>query len=97
MLEKWTDADMSKFLDIYQNYELLWNPKLELYRNNQARKSALQAIIQHMDLTEYELKNKIKNIRTTYNRELQILIIVSIRLPRENLLSLRSFNQVEST
>lgn len=72
-MEKWSDADMDKFLDIYQEQELLWNPKNELYRNNEARKSALANIIEYMNkpnLTENDLKTKIKNIRTTYKREL---------------------------
>lgn len=74
---KWTDADISKLLEIYQNYEVLWNPQVKLYRNHDARKSALQAILQHIDksnLTENDLKVKIKNMRTIYNRELTKLL-----------------------
>jgi len=37
----WTDSDMTKFLEVYQEKEILWNPKLELYRNNAARIAAL--------------------------------------------------------
>jgi len=64
-------------LEIYQEKEILWNPKLELYRNNAARIAALDEIInslQKPNLTPNNLKIKIKNIRTTYNRELSKLL-----------------------
>lgn len=77
MVERWTDGDMTKFLEVYQQKEILWNPKLELYRNNAARIAALDEIIhslQKPNLTPNDLKIKIKNIRTTYNRELSKLL-----------------------
>ncbi|KAL1501801.1 hypothetical protein ABEB36_007059 [Hypothenemus hampei] len=70
---RWTEADMDTFLEVYQEHEELWNPKLELYRNNGARKRALSDIIKRMNkpnLTVSDMKIKIKNIRTTYKREL---------------------------
>lgn len=73
MVERWTDGDMTKFLELYQEKEMLWNPKLELYRNNNARIVALDEIIKGLEkpsLTQNDLKIKIKNIRTTYIREL---------------------------
>lgn len=73
MVERWTDGDMTKFLELYQEKEMLWNPKLELYRNNNARIVALDEIIKGLEkpsLTQNDLKIKTKNIRTTYIREL---------------------------
>lgn len=77
MVERWTDGDITKFLEVYQEKEILWNPKLELYRNNAARIAALDEIIhslQKPNLTPNDLKIKIKNIRTIYNRELSKLL-----------------------
>lgn len=74
MAAKWTDSEMGLFLDLYKNHHCLWNTKAEIYRNNQARTSALEAIIRDMGKTDVvtvnDLKNKIKNIRSIYNREL---------------------------
>lgn len=73
MATKWTDNEMGLFLDLYKNHQCLWNVKEESYRNSQARTSALEEIISDMgkaDLTVNDLKNKIKNIRSIYNREL---------------------------
>lgn len=64
---------MSLFLDSYQSHPCLWDTTAEIYRNSQARTSALEQIIKEMgkkDLTIADLKNKIKNIRSIYNREL---------------------------
>lgn len=49
MVERWTDGDMTKFLELYQEKEMLWNPKLELYRNNNARIVALDEIIKVLE------------------------------------------------
>lgn len=68
---------MTKFLKVYQEKEILWNPKLELYRNNAARKTTLDEIIYSLkkpNLTQNDLKIKIKNVRTTYSRELSKLL-----------------------
>jgi len=59
MVERWTDAEMTKFLEVYQEKEILWSPKLELYRNNAARKAVLDEIIyslQKPNLTQNDLK-----------------------------------------
>lgn len=60
-----------QFLECYERHPCLWNPREQDYRNNNVRLAALKSIIQEMrlTLTVEELKSKIKNIRTTYNRE----------------------------
>lgn len=70
-------TNITKFLEVYQEKNNLRNPKLELYRNNVARKTALDEIIyslQKPNLIQNDLKIKIKNIRTTYSRELSKLL-----------------------
>jgi hypothetical protein len=77
MAERWTDSDMTKFLELYKEKELLWNPKLDSYRDNSARIAALDDIINNLqkpNLTQNDLKIKIKNIRTIYCRELTKLL-----------------------
>ncbi|KAF5279240.1 hypothetical protein FQA39_LY18312 [Lamprigera yunnana] len=62
MSKKWPDADMARILDAYRNYDVLWNPQIELYRNRQARGAALEAILQYINkpkMSENDLKNKI--------------------------------------
>ncbi|XP_046973937.1 uncharacterized protein LOC124540412 [Vanessa cardui] len=73
---KWSDNIMSRFLELYQQYECLWNNNTEVYKNRDARESAIQKIINELNLkmTEADIKNKIKSIRTMYRRELLLII-----------------------
>ncbi|CAH2094227.1 unnamed protein product [Euphydryas editha] len=60
-----------QFLECYEMHPCLWNPREQDYRNNNVRLAAPKSIIQEMRLsiTVEEVKLKVKNIRTTYNRE----------------------------
>jgi hypothetical protein len=44
-MSKWNSDNISKFLDIYEQYELLWNTRLEDYMNKSKRESALQRLV----------------------------------------------------
>lgn len=62
-----------KFVQLYVEAECLWNFRHVLYKNNDARNAASRNIILQMGIPRFDtndLKNKIKNIRSTYTLEL---------------------------
>ncbi|XP_022192431.1 uncharacterized protein LOC111050420 [Nilaparvata lugens] len=71
-LPRWNDATIVRFLQLYEENQCLWNPKHKGYRFPVIRSQALDNIIEQMGLLmdRAMLKLKIKNIRTTYHREI---------------------------
>lgn len=58
----------------YEKREYLWNPVSEHYKNKKIREQGYIEIINALnlvDVTVKELKNKIKNIRSSYSVELK--------------------------
>ncbi|CAH1124926.1 unnamed protein product [Ceutorhynchus assimilis] len=70
--KKWRESDTIKFVELYEKSECLWNFRHPAYKNRNARDKAIQYIVDEMNLPDFgsnELKNKIKNIRSTYQQE----------------------------
>lgn len=70
--KKWRESDTIKFVELYESAECLWNFRHPSYKNRHSRDRAIQYIIEQMNLPDFgvnELKNKIKNIRSTYQQE----------------------------
>ena len=77
MAETWSNSSTLKFLELYEKNECLWNPKLDEYVLQDARKQALVSIIrdiQKPNLTILDIKKKIKAIRSSYKRELLLVL-----------------------
>ncbi|KAK9687949.1 Alcohol dehydrogenase transcription factor Myb/SANT-like [Popillia japonica] len=73
---RWTEEKSRKFITVYENYECLWNTKSSAYKNRDARGAAVRKLISDMEelgikMTEDEVRNRIKAIRTTYMSELR--------------------------
>jgi vacuolar-type H+-ATPase subunit E/Vma4 len=71
---KWTEDDTYKFVGLYCDYECFWNISSANYKNKHMRQRAIEAIMQAMGREEFavtEVKQKIKNIQSTYNQEVQ--------------------------
>ncbi|CAH1108231.1 unnamed protein product [Psylliodes chrysocephalus] len=69
---KWTEDTTVKFVKLYRDEECLWNLQLLIYRNKQAREAAIKKIVDAMGIEDFgptEVKNKIKNLRSTYVQE----------------------------
>lgn len=72
---KWNSDDIFKFLEIYQQFELLWNIRHSEYVNKQKRESAMRRLMSDLQQEGIEvpdisfLRNKIKVIKTTYRQE----------------------------
>ncbi|KAF0739506.1 MADF domain-containing protein, partial [Aphis craccivora] len=58
------------FLEEYQKYPCLWDKSLDEYRNRVKRDHAEEMLLQFSKMpTIKELRQKIRNIRCTYNQE----------------------------
>lgn len=69
---KFTEEETVKFCVLYREYECLWNMVSPDYKNKTKRQTAVESIIKEMGmpgLGVLEVKNKIKNLRSTFNQE----------------------------
>jgi hypothetical protein len=60
-------------LDLLSSHECLWNVKSESYRNRNIRDKALEEMVKQLnipDLTQEDVKLKIKSIPSRYSSEL---------------------------
>ena len=73
MVFKWRDDLTQLVLDLLRNQECLWNVKSEHYRNRNIQDKALEEMVKELnipDLTQEDVKLKIKSIRSRYSSEL---------------------------
>ncbi|KAL4716433.1 hypothetical protein ACJJTC_015861 [Scirpophaga incertulas] len=71
---KWSEDLTIQMIIEYEKREYLWNPVSENYKNKRMREQGYIEIINCLNLvdaTVKELKNKIKNIRSSYSVELK--------------------------
>ncbi|XP_053617980.1 uncharacterized protein LOC128679626 [Plodia interpunctella] len=71
---KWSEDLTIQMIIEYEKREYLWNPVSEHYKNKKIREQGYVEIINSLnlvDVTVKELKNKIKNIRSSYSVELK--------------------------
>lgn len=69
---KWTEHETMKLVAVYKDYECIWNISSPNYRNRAMRSAAYEEIVKYMAKENFgiaELKQKIKNLRCTYNQE----------------------------
>lgn len=70
---KWGDKITVRFAELYKNAECLWNAELPSYQHQPTRKRALLKLIQQLKVDGLQIKQvkqKIKNIRSSYYKEL---------------------------
>nr|CAH7738000.1 unnamed protein product [Callosobruchus chinensis] len=63
-----------KLVAVYKEYECIWNINSPNYRNRAMRVAAYEEIVKYMAKENFgisELKQKIKNLRCTYNQEVR--------------------------
>lgn len=73
---KWSEKETINFIEHYINEECLWNLKSDDYKNKHKREAAYCRLKDfakeyYPSLTIQDVKNKIKNIRSTYYQELK--------------------------
>lgn len=73
MAPKWSNDDILKLIELYKGKRCLWDQHHELYKNKNARNTALLEISNEMSMEGFgveETKAKIKSLRGTFNIEL---------------------------
>ncbi|XP_072383246.1 uncharacterized protein [Diabrotica undecimpunctata] len=68
------DADTNKFVMLYKNEPVLWDPAIEDYKKRESRAAAAKRIAAEMNLdgfTEVHVIIKFKNLRSSYMQELK--------------------------
>lgn len=71
-MSRWNEETTLKFVQLYREKPCLWDIKTPIYKNKQARDSAYKEIEDTMGIEGFgvqEIKNKIKNLRSTYSQE----------------------------
>lgn len=71
-VRKWTERETVRFVELYEVEEILWNVRLNEYKNKDARLSALKRIVDNLNMPDVgvnEVLKKINNIRSTYQQE----------------------------
>lgn len=74
MAERFSDSQMLKLVEIYRDYECLWNVTSALYKNHDARQSAYKQIAEKLNISgisDKDIPKKIKNLRSSYYQELK--------------------------
>lgn len=72
MPARWNEELTYKFVILYREHECLWNMYNELFRNKQARQTALNDMCVKMELENFginDAKLKIKSLRATFQQE----------------------------
>ena len=74
---KWNVDCIRKFLNIYEQYPLLWNVKDKMYCNSKLKDEVYQSLSKELEENELlggiditQLKSKIKSINDVYRQEL---------------------------
>nr|XP_022900172.1 uncharacterized protein LOC111413434 [Onthophagus taurus] len=71
---RWAEEETIKFVKLYRDHECLWNKTKPSYKNKNNRLKAIHNIMHVMAKEGFgvtEIKQKIKNIRSTYYQEVQ--------------------------
>ncbi|XP_072941222.1 uncharacterized protein [Epargyreus clarus] len=69
---KFGTAENINFIELYRNYECLWNTENEYYKNRDARNAALNEFAEELGIEDFgpkEITAKIKNMRSQYLQE----------------------------
>ncbi|KAL4113585.1 hypothetical protein QTP88_017191 [Uroleucon formosanum] len=70
---KWSESDTIALVELYEKHECIWNIGSKDYRNKLMRDDVYEDIVKTLKKDNFgvtKLKQKIKNLRCTYNQEL---------------------------
>lgn len=73
-MARWGDEKTFIFISLYRELPCLWNVSSPLYKNKIARENAYESLLEQMhdpNLNTKFIKNKMKNLRSTYHQELK--------------------------
>jgi hypothetical protein len=73
-MKRWSEGETIKLVEIYRDYECLWDTTKACYKNNQMRQAPFEKIIAEMSMEDFTLvdaRQEIKSLRNTYGQELK--------------------------
>ncbi|XP_066959216.1 uncharacterized protein [Macrobrachium rosenbergii] len=65
----WSQEETQEFIEEYRKLAVLWDIRLQQYKNNQAKLDALRGLAEKFNCDMAMVKNKIKNLRTAFHHE----------------------------
>ncbi|CAG9783788.1 unnamed protein product [Diatraea saccharalis] len=74
MSDRFTETQMLKLVEIYRDYECLWDVTSAFYKNRDMRESAYKQIAERLNIpgvSPKDIPKKIKNLRSSYYQELK--------------------------
>jgi hypothetical protein len=54
-MKRWSEGETIKFVELYRDYECLWNTTKACYKNSQMRQAALEKTVAEMDMEDFTL------------------------------------------
>ena len=67
----WSTEKVKKLIDLYRDYELLWNPKHPQYKNRVVRFTAWKDMAKKLRCQPIETEKKMNSLRVQFFREYQ--------------------------
>jgi hypothetical protein len=69
--KRWPEGETIKFVELYRDYECLWDITKACYKSNRMRQAALEKTVAEMDIVEFTLayaRQKIRVCETLWPR-----------------------------
>ncbi len=66
---EWSNELVFTLIEMYRNRPNLWDCKLKEYKDKNKRHDALMEIANHFKVEKSEIERKLKNLRSTFDRE----------------------------
>lgn len=71
---KWSSGQIIEFLEVYENYPVLWNSSLKEYKDRNLRDAAFKKLVDQLqstfpNITLDQIRSKIKSIKTIVGQE----------------------------
>lgn len=66
---KWTNEITLKFIELYQNKPMLWDPKNQNYYNKFMKHDAWEELASEMKISLDDCKQKIMSLQSSFRRE----------------------------
>ena len=88
----WSQEKTVEFIEEYRKLAVLWDIRLQEYKNNQATLDALRGLADEFNCGVEMLKKMIKNLRTAFRRELKSSTLILEKFVNKGWSSDRNFS-----
>jgi hypothetical protein len=63
-MKTWSEGETMQLVEIYRDYECLWDTTKACYKNNEMRQTAFEKIIAEMDMEDFTLADARQEIES---------------------------------